>query len=207
MELRSVSATVAAVALVVLAGCSGGLTGGGELTFTASQATISDEALSKTGYEAQPDGVKMTSINQTFEVAGQERQVTMSTSVAIYQKDFQQAPLAFAVVLAFPSVSVLDQSVNPLGNVGEQELVKRALSRGKDVQELTKVETKSATILGEKRDVTKYQATSENSAGNSFVYFVQFQHGGDYIVAAIEFPSAMENGDADAMTLVKGIQH
>lgn len=167
MQRRRFLATAAAVSIpAATAGCLGGEDGSYE--FDADPARIPADARDDAGYEgSEPEEFI---IERDVEAAGVSAHVTASTWTATYTNPDRQATLAVA---STPNATVAGQSVNPLVQAGDAELIRRLLERaseeGADVEvnDFEEQETETRPILGTETEVTTFRATVSADNGAS----------------------------------------
>lgn len=63
--------------------------------------------------------------------------------------------------------------------------------------------------LGTEATVTRYAATPSDGGTSAevSVLLLRVSHEGDYVIAAVTYPRALEDGRADALTLLRNIEH
>lgn len=199
---------IALTVMVALSGCA--LLTGGPLEFDASKATVSDTAQQTAGYEEVT--VEQETVNRTFTVADQEREVTLTNWVANYERDLAMitspAPGTVAV-FATPEISVAGQTLNPVGSMTERELLELVLQQYEDVSDPTKQGTRNVTVLGEETTVTVYAATVdyEGQDVDITLHLTRVKHEGDVIVAVGAHPALMTGEQAEIDTMFEGIEH
>lgn len=207
--------TAAALALAVLmlsTGCIGFLVGSEPAEFSASKATASDAALSETGYEEQ--NVSDATINESFTVGGQERQVTVTNWVAQYRRSASVGPLAeqdLAVFAVFstPQVDVLGRTFNPVGSLSDEKLVKQVQSRYSSLNDVRQVDSRNVTVLGTETEVSKFAATTtvNGMEVDVYVHLTKVKHEGDYVIALAVYPQKLDGEQERVFTLLEGVEH
>lgn len=196
-------AVVVAVA-VLSSGCLGGVADG-DFSFTASEVSVRDGAVAETGFEIR--NAESIEVDRSVDVGGATRQVTISSHVVILRKEYGGAPTGHAVVLSTPKAGAFGQGLNPLGFVGEEELVSRIVSRTSagGIEGLNRSGNRSVRILGADRTVSVYAARGEN--GDVRVVLTRFAHGDDYIVGVGITPAGVSDGTADVLGIFRGVEH
>ncbi|WP_336037459.1 DUF6517 family protein [Halobacterium yunchengense] len=207
---RQATVAVAFAALVASAGCLGVLTGE-DLSFSASEATVGDDALAETDYEEV--GVESSEVTREFSAAGQSRNVTVTNQLAMYERTISVAGLAeqrAAVFSAFasPQVSVLGQTFNPIDDYSNKELAELAQEQYDGLSIGSEVDTRTVTVLNESADVSKFEgtATLNGQDVDVYVHVTKVKHDGDFVVAVAIHPRQLEEQDrVDA--LLEGVEH
>lgn len=196
--------------LVASSGCVSVLSGG-TTTFESSPATVSDATLQETGYTAETNETETLEENVT--VLGRERTVRVVNHVSVYDKEvslgtFGEIEGARFAVITTPDATALGQSLNPLADLSERELVDRFSGRYGGVSNVSHVNNRTVQSLGESRDVEKFTGTVER-AGIPFqvaVHVTKFQHDGDWVVAAAVAGQRLdEQGNVDE--LLRSLHH
>lgn len=204
--------TVLLVGLVVTSGCIGFLSGEKSLTFAASQATASDQALADTGYET--DTVRNQTLNRTVEAAGQSRNVSVTNTIARYDKQIDmgmagEQEVAVFVALSTPQAKVLGQPFNPVGDMESRELLKRFQSKYDNIKNVREVETRNATMLGTETEVTKFGATMRHQSGielDMYIHLTKVKHEDDYVIALAVYPQQLDE-EQNVFKLIETLQH
>lgn len=208
MQRRTLTA-VALAALVALAGC-GALTG--DLSFSASPATVGDAALDDTGYEEA--NVSEQTVTREFSAAGQSRNVTVTNHVAMYERSVDvpvvgsQRAAVFGA-FASPEVSVLGQSFNPVEDYSDRELVALAQQQYSGLTVGDEVGTRSVSTLGDSANVTKFdgEAAIAGSTVDVYVHVTKVKHDGDFVVAVAVYPQALDGEQETVDDLLAGLEH
>ena len=203
---------LAVLALLVLSsGCLGALVGDEPLAFTASKATIGDDALADSGYEH--DETQKLSLNRTVEAGGQSRQVEVTNWAAVYTKSIEIAGIeqqaAAVAVLSTPEVNVLGQTFNPVGQMDNAELVERVVSQQGQVRDVKEVGTSEITMLGETVEVTKFSATIEMNGQevDGYVHIGQVTHDGDIVLVAGMYAKQLSGEEETVLELMSAVEH
>jgi len=197
---------------VVTAGCLGALTGSESLQFTASDATVSQSALDEAGYaEYRNESINRT---QNVSVAGQTRTVELSNELHGYNRTVSvqslgEAGLARLLVLSTPAVKVGGQTLNPLSQLSNKQLITRLASEYGNVGQLDEGETRTVNALGSTRNVSKFATTTTTNGVeiNTTIHVTTFKHGSDFIVAVALHPERVEGEQQRIDTLLAGIEH
>jgi hypothetical protein len=222
MHRRGLLAAIAASSTVAIAGCAG--VENGSYEFDASPARIPEAVASEAGYQGEaPESFE---IEQEFDVAGVNAQVSATTWIAGYENQENGSALFLA---STPNASVGDQSVNPLVRADETELIQRLLEQinqrgigGEGTQiQADEIESRGAetrTILGAETEVSILETTidaevdaGEGQSGNVedvpvLLYVATVQHGEDVIALVGVHPTAVDAGDA-ILSLMEQAEH
>lgn len=206
---RTTLTAVALAVLVALAGC-GMLTG--DLSFSASPATVDDATLEDTGYEEA--NVSEQVVTREFSAAGQSKNVTVTNHVAMYERSVDVPVLGeqrAAVFGAFasPEVSVLGQSFNPIEDYSDRELAALAQDQYSGLTVGDQVGTRSVTVLGKSANVTKFdgEAAIGGSTVDVYVHVTKVKHDGDFVVAIAIYPQALDGEQESVDELLAGLRH
>jgi hypothetical protein len=209
---RRVLATLAVAALVLTGGCVGFLAGEEPLAFEAEPVAVTDDACSEAGYEEV--GIESTEANQSFAVAGETRNVSVTNRVASYQRAVElgplgEAPFARFTVLATPGIEIAGQTLNPVGELSDRELALRLQSQYDSIEDVRFAGNRSVEILGEPRTVSRFDATT-TIAGVEVdleLHVAKFRHGEDFLVAMGVYPARLDGERARVETMLRGIEH
>jgi hypothetical protein len=214
---RTTLATLLFAGLLATTGCLGFITGNNALTATSTDVAVSDSALSATDYE--PIKQKTISVNETVSVADQERTVKATSHLRVYSRDVPiqvndvTLPADVAVtrfaVLSTPKAQVAGESLNPIGHLSEEELVKRFLQEYNEINELEFVGNRTVSSLGDKRTVSTFSATvqiTENVEIPILFHVTTFAHNDDYITAIAIHPEQIDE-EKRIERLLNGLEH
>ncbi|MFC5277312.1 DUF6517 family protein [Halorubrum rubrum] len=216
MYRRRLLGALAASGAIATTGCLGGEDGTFE--FDAEPARVPDAALSEAGYEGEEP--RAFEIEQTFEVAGIEREVSAASWVASYENPERAASL---LVASTPNARVAGRSVNPLVGADDAELLRRLLERGdggvdgEDVGDLEEVGTETRSILGSETTVTTFATevrfeTADDAPIDAegsvpaLVHVATVEHEGDVLVLVGVHPRAVEEGETQG-ALMEAVEH
>ena len=200
-------ATLCVVLVVLLAGCSSLF---GETTFPAGEATVSEAALSETGYETVT--VSTQTVTRSVGAGEASRSVTVEINTAVYRRgpgDERPTtlPVGFVLVSA-PGVEVGNDTVNPLSDVPVGEVVDDTDLGYANVSIDDAVGTRDVTVLGSERRVTRFDgsATENGSSVNVTVHVTTVEHEGEFLLAVAVYPSRLpERQRVDR--LLAGVRH
>jgi len=208
---RRTAVAVALAALIATSGCLGVL-GGDGLSFSASQATVSEDALQATGYEEV--SVNESEISREFSAGGQSRNVTVTNWVAMYERSVSVPVLGerrAAVFGAFasPGVSILGQSFNPIVDYSERDLAQLAQQQYDGLSVGQTASTRNMTVLDESTTVTKFEgsATIGGQSVDVYVHVTKVKHDGDHVVAVAIYPQALDGEQEHVDELLTGLEH
>jgi hypothetical protein len=208
---RRVAAGILLALLVVTSGCTGVLSG--PVTFTASEATVSDAALEETGYEH--NSTKAMNVSRTFSAAGQEKEVEVTNWISEYHQraglpGVGEQKVAVFATFSSPQVEVLGQSFNPLAKYSNRQLAQRFTSQLKSVNDVQKAGSQNRTMLGKTTRVTTFEASVTTAAGIQFdanVHVTKVEHEGDHVVAIAVYPQKLPGQEEKVYRLLRGVEH
>lgn len=211
MQTRTL-ATLAVALVTMTAGC-GFLLGTEALEFSASPVTVSDEAVSETGY--QETAVRSENATRNFSVADQERTVRVVNHLGQYERSVQlpglegSQPAAVFLALSSPEIEVAGQTLNPISGLSEREILDKFSSSYEGLEVGQRVENASVQSLGANRSVSKYEgtATLTGSEVDVFVHVTKFRHGDDYIAAIAIYPQSLPDEEENVATLLANLEH
>ncbi|WP_226479601.1 DUF6517 family protein [Natrinema amylolyticum] len=164
---RSLLAAGATGTLALTAGCLGFALGNEPLEFDSDRVAPADETVAETGYEERT--VEERTMERTEEIGGVERDFEASIWLSNYSKSVDymgqtREGSAFAAV-SVPGMEVAGQSVNPLDEMSNEELLTEFLGRADsdrgDIENIQQGESFTLEILGESRDVDTFVGESE----------------------------------------------
>lgn len=207
---RRTTVVVAVAVMVATTGCLGILSG--PITFSASKATVSDQALEQTGYEEA--NVSKSTITKTFTVADQSKDVKVTNWIAMYERTVSFAGLGekrAAVFSAFstPEVEVLGQTFNPIKDLSEKDLAERAQQQYEGLSIGKKVGEREVSMLGQTATVSKFegQASLGGTSVDVYVHVTKVKHQGDFVVAVAIHPQKIDGEQQKIDTLLQGLEH
>jgi len=222
MHRRGLLAAIAASTSVAVAGCAGGEDGSYE--YDADPARVPSEAASDAGYEGEEP--ESFTVEQEFDVAGVNAQVSATTWVAGYENRENGSAL---FVASTPDAAVGGQSVNPLVRADDAELIRRLLEQagergiggeGTDVEaeDIESRGSETRTVLGQETEVSVLETTmnaaveaGNNQSGSTedvpvFLYVATVQHDGDVVALVGVHPTAIDARDA-VLSLMEQVEH
>ena len=207
MTTRKAYAGVLLAVLVLTAGCSGFL--GENQSFEASEATVSDDALSETGYEST--GQNEYQFEETF---GNDTEVSITSRISGYDKEYGNGS-GYFIALSSPKSDIAGLGdVNPIGDYDKKKLIAEAVSRSDvdvevDEDDIESVDNATVTVLDTEATVSTYNATVDRSgsAREMRIRTTRIEHGDDHVVAVGVYPETADAGRSDITTLIEGIEH
>lgn len=198
-------------ALLVTSGCIGFLSGQEALSFEAEVATVAGGALAETGYEET--NRSELAVAETFEVAGQTREVRVTNQVVQYERSVGvggvEQRAALFVVVSSPRVEVLGRTFNPIGDMSNRELLGRMQSSYSTVRVGEPQGSETVSALGTRATVDRFAGTAR-VAGTEidlFVHVTRIEHDGDFVVAVGAYPQALPDEGDRVLTLVRNLRH
>jgi len=214
MTKRNAAVAVAVGLMMVTAGC-GFLLGNEALSFEASAATVSEDARSDTGYERT--GLRSQTVNRTYEVADQTREVEVTNEIAQYERGVDLSGLgmgsqraAVFAVFSTPQVEVAGQTFNPIEDMSTRDLLDRFESGYEGLSVGEQVDSRGVSALGEETTLEKYEGTA-TLAGQEIPVYVHVtepvRHDGDFVVALAVYPQVLDGEEENVVALVEDIEH
>jgi len=210
---RNVVAAVAVAVMMTTAGC-GFILGNDPVEFSASPATVSDEAVDETGYEET--NVSEQVISREFEVADQSREVQVTNQLAKYERQLDlPQPIGSKrggvfVALASPKVEVLDQTFNPLDDMSERDILERFETQYEGITVGERVGTQEVSALGAERELVKFAGTA-TLAGNEvdvYIHAAKIEHGDDFIAVVAIYPQQVDSEEeGKVVTMMENLEH
>lgn len=214
MSKRRVAVAVALAALLATSGCLGFITGSESLSFDSEPVAVSASAADESGYEEvrrEPN-----TINRSFTVADQTRNVSVTNHVAEYARSVETPVLedqqvARFTVLSTPQVEIAGQGpFNPVGDLSNRELAARLQEQYETVSNVRFEGNRTRTVLGEEATVSKYRADAKTGAGESaevFVHIAKVKHEDDYVLAVAIYPTVIDGEEERVDAMLAGIEH
>lgn len=202
------------VLIVALSGCIHETLTGGELKFTASDATVNNEALSSAGY-THNSSREMT-LRREFSVAGQSQEVVAINQVSDYEKSVElgllgEARAAVFVAFSTPKVDVLGRSFNPVGEMSDRELANMVVSQYDVIQGLESAGSSTVTVVGEEATVSKFRTRAVFMGQETIdvnLHITRVEHGDDYVIGVGIYPSALEiTEENNVLRMYRGLSH
>lgn len=208
---RMVAAVLAVAMLATTSGCIGFLTGDEPLRFAAEPAAVDDAVAGNAGYESE--GPRVVEVNETLEVAGQQRRVVAENQVNTYEKSLDlgifEAKLGVFTVITSPAVEVAGQTMNPIGDYSNRELVGLVQSRYQGLHDVREVSSRTITVQGTQTEVTKYaaKATVRGQQIDVFVHVTKYRSGEDFVVAVGVYPQQLGGEEENVLSMMRAIEH
>lgn len=214
---RSFLASGAVGAIAATAGCLDFLLGD-DLSFSATAASVSDSALTETGY--QENQTRSQTFERTFEVGGESRTVSITNQYAEYDRTVDLAVLGIGeqraatfTAATTPKAEVLGQTSNPIADMDAEEIVRRSQGRYGTFEDLEVVNTFDVTLLGKQTTVTRFHGSAQLAgAGQDVEAEIQVSEavgsGDDFALAVGGYPQQLADTEREHYrTLVDGVQH
>ncbi|KAB1196130.1 MULTISPECIES: DUF6517 family protein [Haloferax] len=212
MVSKRVFAALALTALVLTSGCLGVLTGEESLRFESEPATTDATVASNAGYET--NGTQTFEVNRTFNVAGQEPRVVASNHITTYEKKidlgFFEAKLGVFSVISTPAVDVAGETLNPIGDYSNDQLVGLVESQYRGLTDVERVSSRNVQVLGEPANVTKYSAKAtfaNDRQVDVYVHVTKVRHDEDFIVAIGVYPQQLGGEEDNVLEMMRSIEH
>lgn len=212
MRRRAYLAGVGAVGLTASAGC---VTAALEdyleeaTTFSASPATVSDEASDDAGYTHQ----ETTSQEESREFAGETVEVT--NYVAEYTRTIDVPGLeeleagVFSVITS-PKVVVADRQFNPLADMDNEEIVDRIQDQYENLSIDGVTGKRAVEGLDQSVSVETYEGTATFVTGvdvDVLLDVAQPDHRNDHVVIVGVYPADIPEERDRIDTLIGGLEH
>ncbi|SDY13119.1 DUF6517 family protein [Halopenitus persicus] len=210
---RSIVGGIGAATLASASGCLGFLTGSEPLEESASPARVQPNVSEATGYELQ--GIEEQTLEETFEIAGQERTVIATNAVATYEKSFEIPLLGDAragvfAVVSTPAFEIAGQSLNPVSEYGEAELVDLVASQYEGLRVTDERARTTATTLGTDYEVAIFAgtATFQGQEVDVNVHTGSLRHEEDFLIPVGIYPQQLADQErANVETLLDSLEH
>jgi len=204
--------SVALVAAVVLAGCSGG--GPTRAVASGSPATVETGALDGTGYEYVDTSNRTVNTTVEATISGDvelngERPVTATTPVATYRRGTDAGP-ALVLVAAAPAVNPIENQPvvrDPLATLSTPELLGH-LQSTYAVESLDRGENATVRLLGNETTARTYtgEATRGGERVPVTVTVASVRDGEDFVTAVAVEPRSTADRDR-VRQVIAGVTH
>lgn len=213
MHRRTFLAGTAAALGVSTAGC-GFILGEEALAFEAEVARVPESTAEGAGYQFQ--GVADQTIERTFEVADQSRDVRVTNRMAEYEKAVDLGPLgelraAIFTALSTPKVSVLGRTFNPVADMSTADLAERIQSQFEDIGSLERDGESTVTILGAETTLTRFTGRTRLAAGQEIDIYLHVSepvdHQDDFVIAVGGYPQRLSGEESNILELTERIDH
>lgn len=211
MQTRTLAVLAVGLTLVT-AGC-GFLLGSEPLVFDASEATVSEQVVSQTGYEET--NVSAQNVTKEFSVADQSREVTVTNQLAKYERRLDLGPLdeskraAVFAAFASPEIEVAGQTFNPIKDMSEREILTKFESQYSGISVDERVGRQNVSALGDTRTLSKFtgSATLAGQELDVYIHASKFKHGDDFIAVVAIYPQNVPGEEDTVITLFRGLEH
>lgn len=210
---RQLIGAVGATGVAATSGCLGVLTGEEAYEKTASPVRASDDASKQTGYELK--GVEERTIEESFEVAGQQRTVKATNFIATYEKTLDHPILGetktgvFAAV-STPAFEIAGKTLSPVAEYSNKKLVSLIASQYEQLTVNEEVRKKSRSTLGKSIDVSKFDATATFNGQeiDIYVHVGKLRHNEDFVIPIGIYPQQREDEEEpNIVTLIESLKH
>lgn len=216
MNRRQFIGASGAAAFVGLSGCLDSVLDG-EFEFTATPASVATETAENRGYEKQKQ--EEIQIEETVTYDDREQDVSLSNWMTVYAKvgeaeSSEEQEIARFVAFSTPQVDVFGQtSLNPVGQMSEEEMIEFAASRADDFADDADVDVRSigettVDALGEETSVAKFESTIEIDGHevDAHLHLTELEHGDDHVIAFAAYPKATDE-EENVHALVRNLEH
>jgi len=214
LNRRTFVASVGALAGTTIAGCNQ-IASDEPLEFEATPAQVPDGVLAETGYEE--NGVDAIEIERSFDVAGDERTVTVTNQQAQYEKTIDaeielpdRLPGAAFTTLTTPNIEVVGQELNPVADMSNEELLDRIQSRYDGLENVEIDAEDTVTVLGETTTRTRFLAETR-FGGNSVELYLHVsnpvENDEEFVAGAGAHPRFLSSEESAILTMMEAIQH
>lgn len=213
---RSVLGAAAGAGIAATAGCLDFILGD-DLSFSATQASVSEAALAEAGYQQRR--VRKQTLTREFEAGGESRSVDVTNWYAEYDRTIDLSILGGSqrastfTAITTPKAKVLGQTFNPVKEMSTADLVQRVQDRYQGFGDLEEHGSQSATLLGKSTTVTRFTGTAElASAGQEIDVELQVAEavgsGSDFALAYGAYPQRLADTERENyLTLLNGVEH
>lgn len=204
---RKYLATLSALGVSAIAGCSAEEAIPEKIEKSASEAIVTQNGLNETGYEHQNKDEFV--IDRELDIKEQTIDVKLTNIANSYSRG-RLANMNRFVIASTPNISVAGISANPLDRLDNKDLLDR-LSRG--IETLKDVEPQGTTkvsSLGEEREVEMFSAVIEQNGREMdvFLHMTKFAHEDDYLIALGGYPQESDEIERDRIyTLIQNVEH
>lgn len=182
------------------------------LSFEATPATVAQAGLSGTAYKLERE--RSPTVTREVSVAGQSKTVSATNHLKTYRKSValgsaEEHKAAVFALVSTPQVTVLGQTLNPINDLSNSELLARLETEFDTLEIGAKINSTTVSTLGERVDVEKYngRAAIQGFSGEFYGHFARFSHGNDIIVAAGGYPQQVPGEARSMYELISSIRH
>jgi hypothetical protein len=207
----------------ILAGITTGVIGLGgcaatqqEFSFAANPARFDETLLSETGYTLQNrEEIVQT---RTVTAGGQEREVTTTNYLTTYRRiaTVQQTEYELvAAIFSSPSVSIIGQEFNPLGEMDLPDVLRQSQSQfgdavGRNTKLGERVDTQSIQILGTETTLGIFSGTTSIAGREAELRLplTKLKDSGDFIILRGGYLMRIADTELSRiLSLFKGTEH
>ena len=213
---RAFLASGAVGAIAATAGCLDFILGD-DLSFSASAASVSETALSESGYDERR--TEKQTFEKEFSAGGESRTVSVTNVYAEYDRGIDLPVLgesqraATFTAATTPKAKLLGQTFNPIEKMDAAEIIRRAQGRYDGLSGFEERGKQTVPILGKDATVTRFWGDAELSGtGQTIDIELQISEavssGDDFVLAVGGYPRQLaDQGREHYVTLAGGIQH
>lgn len=184
-----------------------------ELTFEATPATVAQSVADGQGYDHVE--TREFTMERTFEVAGQSRDVTTVNHSAEYEKPvdtpFGSIRAAVFAALSTPKVEVLGETFNPVGDMSTAELAERIQERYEALENLEHVDDGTVTVLNRETTRSRFRGDGDPGLGVTLTVEVHIteavESGDDYVLCVGAFPRLLSGERSAVEAMMRGVEH
>lgn len=209
---RALLGTLAGGTLASLAGCT---LLGDEITESAQQAGVSDDALAETGYSHER--TDKFDFEETLTVADESRDVRLTNYLTTYRKaaahsgaepDDIDGQFGSFGILSTPTVSIAGRDVNPFDRLDEQQLLKRLLDETEmeGIEDIEPVDEQTIDVLDEMVTLTEYEGRTEQDGFDVRLHLATLTNAGDFLALLGAYPDVLSEAE-NIGTLAQGTVH
>ena len=211
-------AVLTSIGVAITGGLAGCAATQDEFEFASEPGAVADSAVEEASYEElEREEIVET---RTVEAGGSTRDVTVTNYAQPYKRQVeiagQSRTLAAVAVFTTPSISFLGQQYNPIADESNEDLVERARSRisdeidGGKVEDVTKEEDRSMTILDEETTVGVFSATTtvQGAEIDLRIHVTKVKHEGDFVLVAGGYPQQLTADEEPRLeTMFNNVEH
>ncbi len=200
-------------AVTATAGCLGFITGDEPLTVTAEEATVSEDALSGTGYELERR--EPQTIHEEVSAAGQTREVEATNHLLVYRKAIDVPAIGavdagvFAVVTT-PVVEIVGQELNPVGELSNKEILELVSGEYGSISSPEEIGSSTVTMVDAETEVTAFtaEATVEGQTIDVIGHVGTARSADDFVIGVGIYPEQLRSDEEPTiLSLFEAIEH
>lgn len=178
---------------MIASGCTN-LDVDGPMIFEPDEAGVPEEDLGDHGYTLRE--TKQIWTNRSASTLAVEHDVHVLTVAKVYQRGQGDTQAAVGAV-STPKTEILEKDFNPIKDMSHREVIERlASSTGYgSIRDLNEVGSAEVPILGDTREVARFEATGEDSDGDTkdlVIHVAKFSDGDDFVVPIGVYPAGEE---------------